>query len=175
MSQTITYEVLEEAELKIWTLDALKNYLRVSHEYDDQLITNLLNCAVDLAAQHIGLALRKKTVLMKVKDLQTDLKLKYVPVSNIIKVSEIGDKKKTEIKKDLAIFEQTRSMISFDESLHRKDYEIIYEAGFGDDLPRTIQIGILLMLEKMYERGGDTQITDLEVYRFFQCHRQVRI
>ena len=43
------YKILAIEKPEIWSLDEIKNYLRVTHDYDNNLITNLLNASIMMA------------------------------------------------------------------------------------------------------------------------------
>lgn len=51
----INYVVLNIKKVEIWPLEEVKNYLRISHEYDDKLINNLIATSIDVAELFTGL------------------------------------------------------------------------------------------------------------------------
>ena len=51
---SITYNPIATYIENIWSIDQVKNYLRISHDYDDELLENLLNTAIEYAENFTG-------------------------------------------------------------------------------------------------------------------------
>jgi len=79
----INYVVSSIKSVEIWPLEEVKNYLRISHEYDDKLIANLTATAIDSAELFTGLSLHIKQVNCKVTGVLDVVRLKYIPILEI--------------------------------------------------------------------------------------------
>jgi len=79
--------VIELFPQKLWKLEAIKNYLRISHSYDDNLIENLINAAIIAAENFINLhlVLRNVHFICNVRNTQ-NFTLKYKPINKVKKL-----------------------------------------------------------------------------------------
>ncbi len=171
----INYNITAIDNIKIWPLDEVKNYLRISYEYDDQLIVNLISAAIDAAESFTGLSLHVKHVVCVVSNIVGNLYLKYIPVLQINKMSLLSKKEKRDIKNDFGYIQKNNSSLYFKDKYLGKNIEIKYEAGYRDIIPRAIQYGILLHVASMYENSEDGITLSSQIKDLYNPYRVVKL
>lgn len=195
MTKNISYQIIEKKPLKLWELDYLKNYLRITHDYDDALIMSLLEAAIEMAENYTGLSLHQKVIRIHIKQLiSSSINLKYLPILDVLGASEIinnqGDKQ--EIKsKDLEL-DREGGLLKISKSFWSKEVEIVYIAGHQlpnaslssfqeaykievQQVPFPVQTGILLLLEMFYERGQEENVSHYEALKHLMPYRKLKI
>ena len=100
--------------VEIWPLEEVKNYLRISHEYDDKLIANLTATAIDSAELFTGLSLHIKQVNCKVTGVLDVVRLKYIPILEIGEIYLLEKGAKNNITNDFGHVHTDNAYLSFD-------------------------------------------------------------
>ncbi len=96
----VIVKVIEAQHQKIWSLEEVKNYLRVSHSYDDKLIGSLVETAVSAAENFTNLSLAIKHVELTCRlNGRGVAPLKHSPVIEITKVSMVEGQQQVELHK----------------------------------------------------------------------------
>ena len=173
------YKILEKTQQSICKLDDIKNYLRISHTYDDTLINKLILSAIDAAENFLRVSLTPKLILFTVHSPGQKLfQLLYKPV---IKISSIliqhknTDQSITDLKYEL---HETNGILSLQKALQA--YEILvlqYLSGFEEiEIPNAIQHGIFMHISEMYEREEITASgLSQEIKNLYQPYRSLKI
>lgn len=156
---SIRYKILNTEAQSLLHIDAVKNHLRVSHNYDDELIHRLIASAIASAEKFLGIGLLKRKIGLKVLNNVVHLanrriKLIYPPIINITKcVTCING-----VEKELNILPKNIDFVEGIvqiEPLTQCDSEIIleYDSGLSvQDTPIPIMQGILMHVGDMYDR-----------------------
>jgi len=110
----INYVVSSIKSVEIWPLEEVKNYLRISHEYDDKLIANLTATAIDSAELFTGLSLHIKQVNCKVTGVLDVVRLKYIPILEIGEIYLLEKGAKNNITNDFGHVHTDNAYLSFD-------------------------------------------------------------
>jgi uncharacterized phiE125 gp8 family phage protein len=153
MQQKIDYTILEVVSKEIWPLAEVKNYLRVSHDYDDNLIANLIISAVESAELFTGLSLSIRKIRCLVEYSQASLRLKYVPVIEISKVTCLCDHGiQEEITNNFGYTDRANNIIHFNPEHINRAIIVEYQAGYINEIPRNIQHGILMHVAAIYDQ-----------------------
>ncbi|WP_316353510.1 head-tail connector protein [Candidatus Trichorickettsia mobilis] len=91
-----SFKIIEILPQELWQLNEVKNYLRISDDYDDNLITNLIDTALVAAENFIGLSLINKHIEFRAKlQKQQQFVLKYQPIQKIEEIFTEKDEEKT--------------------------------------------------------------------------------
>lgn len=170
-------ELVSKNKIQVITLKFAKEYLRVDHNYDDQLIEQMMDTAYDMAVNYMGIQLHESKWKMTIYgNFPSWVKLIYAPISKIEHVKlfkhngEIGYLSNDKYYLDLK-----------HEVLHIKNFysvqkaEIQYFTGFNTEkFPAAIKQGILEHLSKLYDfRGGD-QAIPLAAKNLYQSYKRIK-
>ncbi|RTK92292.1 MAG: phage gp6-like head-tail connector protein [Rickettsiales bacterium] len=165
---TIYYNIAETFfDDLLFTLEELKNYLRVSCDYDDQLIINLSRTAIADAENTIGISLHSKKIIANIICSKNIQKLRYPKIKEIISVQVITQGKKIDITNSYGFFESTSNQLYLNAEYKDQNIEVEYISSYGNkEIPYPIKQGVLMHIALMYELSENnlqmnTQIKDL--------------
>ena len=82
---------------EIWPLEEVKNYLRISHKYDDNLIQSLIESATEAAENFTGLSIYQRQIECKIQNAKSDFTLRYLPILRVEEVFVIKKGRKDKI------------------------------------------------------------------------------
>ena len=170
------YKILKRHEQRFITLDSIKNYLRISHDYDDEWIMSLVNATIEAAES-----------FLRSKVLKSDIEV-------IIEYNSGGAKIALPVSPVLSVTKITARSNGHDTVLHAEDYElrseyivlgnlplwhylkIEYVAGFEDaEIPHMLRQGIMLHIAEMYDNRGTVSSISSEVQKLYQPYRKMMI
>ena len=151
------FKVIELKALKLWSLDEVKNYLRVSHNYDNEIIQSLIGSAIDSAENFLGLSLHRRTVVFTCNlPGKRGFHLKFHPVIEVSEVSLKFAENVQELSKEDYYLDPEYSTLYLKQALGREELKIIFSAGSQpSEIPDAIKQGILLHTCAMYDREND--------------------
>lgn len=169
-------ELLEMSKDNFITLTKAKQYLRIEHDLDNELIEEMLEIAIIAAENYIGLSLKKSLwKLVFCDDLPNQIKFKNNPVNKIISVNLYNaNDERYELNEDDYIFNKVREELLFKRYYFIKKAEVIYEAGYFE-LPLPIKQGVLEHLAKLYDLRGSDQALPISAKSLYQSYKRVRI
>jgi hypothetical protein len=174
MCNNINYQILSVQEQELWSLMEVKNYLRVSHENDNKLISNLIRASIVYAEQFLGVNFFISKITCLIEQAPSYLRLKHKPIV-INKVFHIIDEEdKKDITKEFGYMDSYSQKISIAQEYWQRKLEINYEAGLGDKIPKPVLQGILMHIGYMYDFGENSvnilsEIKEIYLpYRFFK-------
>lgn len=175
-----TFKIQKIMDQRIWTLAQIKNYLRISHNYDDELISTIILTAISAVENYTGMHFVQKKVeyiAISQSRLKFDLKFRTILEINTIKITD-DITSKTLLAGDYTI-DYSRSIIYLIEPLTANQKLVIeFTVGFQQDLiPPTIKQGILIHICEMYDRDGESGITGFsnEIKNLYSPYRLMRI
>ncbi len=172
----INYTITDIRNIEIWPLIEVKNYLRISHDYDDRLLLNLLNSATESAEMFLGINLNIKSLRVKINKGSDVIRLKYVPILDIETVSLEDANGKSNIMDDFGDIQTDGLTISLNSKYIARDLEIEYQAGYrGDSIPKAIQHGILMHVSEMYENSIDAVSLSSQIKDLYTPYRIMKI
>lgn len=180
MRKKIWYEILEEIKPKenesIFSLSFVKNYLRVSHNHDDELLQLLITAAIERAEQYTAQQITQKIVKVHIPALAEVNEMNYAPLKRIEEVIIEVEHDKEKVSKGLAISRDGKAIILREEGFIGKKAEIIFLAGYSPHLlPSHFKEGILYLISRSYE-SDILQASDHSLLAsLFSVHRKVRI
>jgi uncharacterized phiE125 gp8 family phage protein len=158
----------------IWSLEAIKNNLRITHDHDDAVIENLIDAAVNAAENFTSLSLKLRNIKLVVYryDQARGVKLKYSPVFaiNTINEKDVGPDEYY-IDRDLYKL-YIKPHINTDKTL-----TITYQAGFTQSLiPAGVKQGILAHIANMYDKSEELGGVLSEVIRsYYMPYKFLRV
>ncbi len=161
----VNYFIKDIKAEEIWPVEEVKNYLRISHKYDDNLIQSLIESATEAAENFTGLSIHQRRIECKIQNAKSDFTLRYLPILSAEEVYLVEKDKKEKITDKFGHANTNTNQIHFNDEYVGQDVEIKYIAGLAQ-IARTIAHGILMHVASMYEHlengtNLNSQIRDL--------------
>jgi uncharacterized phiE125 gp8 family phage protein len=171
----MSYKILHRADIEIFRLPEVKNYLRISHDYDDMWLGELINSSIEAAENFLRLKLvatRIETIFQAPQS--RTIKLPLMPIARIISLTAKISEAKTELIENYEIDE---GILKLQHLPTNQSLKVEYIAGFEDQskIPSAIRQGILLHTAQTYESQGSASSISSEVERLYQPYRRMRI
>lgn len=172
----VDYKIIKMRAIEIWPKEEVKNYLRVGHNYDDNLIKNLIDSAVEMAEKFLSISLNERHIICNIKSALDKISIKHVPCKNLNKVYLLDKEgNKTDISNNYGRFNHNLNTIFLNNKYFGKDLEIEYIAGYENDIPRPIKHGILLHIASMYDQSEYEYELNDKIKNLYTPYRQMRI
>lgn len=171
----IEHKVVETQDVVLWSLEEVKNYLRVAHDNDDNLVRNLLKAAIINAEQFLGTSIFKRKITCVVQRAPDYVDLKYQPVFEIANVAIVQEEDRQDITDNFGYFFKDAQRVSINNRYKNRKLEISYEAGWGENTPSAISHGILMQIGRMYDFGENSNVLTKEIYDFYLPYRVLKI
>ena len=165
----MAWKVTTAPAKEVWTLNEVKNYLKVDTSADDTLITTLLQSAREVAERYLNQALITQTITEKLDRLNSPVL--YLSVSPVIAVSsfQYADSQNTtqtynSINYIVDNFEKpARLSVAYGKTWptlygNINDVTITYTAGYGTEpsgVPMQIRQAVLMMVADGYDNRED--------------------
>ncbi|WPY00223.1 Phage gp6-like head-tail connector protein [Candidatus Trichorickettsia mobilis] len=173
-----SFKIIELLPQELWQLSEVKNYLRISDDYDDNLITNLIDTAISSAENFIGLSLVNRRIEFRAKlQKQQQFVLKYQPIRTITEIFTEKDENKTVLNNEQYYFDTTHSSLHLLQPINTTTLVVHYISGFSsNNTPSTIKYGILLHVAEMYDREAALENSFSSAVRnLYLPYRQLKI
>ncbi len=173
MYQTI--ELLKRAKPNFISLKAAKQYLRIDHLHDDEMIEELIEVAISAAADYTGLSLVESSLKIIIyDDLPSSIKLIHQPVSQIEQFKLCRHNGEIiYLSKEHYSLEGENIKVKRHYAIERA--EITYKVGYSKErLPVSIKQGMLEHLTKLYDLRGSDQTLPLAAKSMYQAYKRVR-
>lgn len=171
----IRYEVISKNTDPILDLDEVKNYLRISHNYDDQLIVNLVQAAVEYAENFTGKMINETHVLCKISKANSLIVLQHFPIKDLLSVEFLEKGKTKDITNLYGAVSMVESKIKLNPSFRGKDILINYNCGYGKDLPMILKMTLMKHVCNMYEFNTDVTEVHNDINRSYASYRKLKI
>ncbi len=157
----VNYKIGETIFAELHTLAEIKNYLRVTHDYDDQLIFNLYQTAIIAAENLLGVSINVKIITALVDKAAKFIKLRHTKIIEIKSVNILDDKGKLDITNSYGSFDSNVNQLQINEKYINRNLEIEYVSSFyNNEILPPIKQGILMHIALMYEYSDhNAQIT----------------
>ncbi|MFK7974217.1 MAG: head-tail connector protein [Rickettsiaceae bacterium] len=171
----IKHSITETNKVKAWSLEQVKNYLRVSYDYDDALIVSQLETAIEAAENFIGISLYTRHIVTMIQNSAKEFCLKYSNIQNINSVNLHSGQTKSVITNLYGSINQ-RNQIFLNAPYVNKDIEIEYIAGYKEsEIPTPIKQGILMHIALMYAHlEGDVTLNS-KIHDLYLPYRIIKI
>jgi len=148
----MAWKITTQPANEIFTLQEVKDYLKVDDSTEDALITTLLQSARQAAERYLNQALITQTITEKLDRLQ--LSTIYLSVSPVISASNyVVDTFEKPARLSLAYGKTWPTLYG-----NINDVTITYTAGYGSEssaVPGQIKQAILLMITDAYDNRQD--------------------
>lgn len=137
------------------TLAETKLYLRVDHNDEDMLITEMIAAAREAAEQHMHRSLiTQQWKLAFDQCLPARIALPMGPVQSVVRISTLDEAMSvSDISSTSYYLNAGKTHLKLTTSVSGHQIEIIYSAGYGDAsaVPKAIRQGMLLHIGALYD------------------------
>jgi uncharacterized phiE125 gp8 family phage protein len=168
----MTHKIIHVADQELFRLPEIKNFLRISHDYDDAWLPNILQGSIEAAENFLRLTLLARRVEIRAENIrQSKFILPLRPIAEILEIKA----HKGEVVTDIRNYKLSDETIKFS-NLPAYDYiTIIYNSGYLDQskIPSAIKQGILLHVAEIYDSHGANAALSDEVRKLYQPHRKM--
>ena len=170
----VSYFVKDIKTQEIWPLEEVKNYLRISHKYDDNLIQSLIESATEAAENFTGLSINQRRIECKIQNAKSNFTLRYLPILSVEEVFLVKKEQKDKITNKFGYANTTTNRIHLNDDYVDQDIEIEYIAGHKK-IARTISHGILMHVASMYEHSENGTNLNSQIRDLYLPYRIVKI
>lgn len=170
-----SYQVTEIKPQDIFTLDEVKNFLRVSYDHDDDLINNLISAAIATAEEFIGITILQRQIEFKTYTNNRFCYLKYGLVHQILEISIMKDHNKNILNQDQYSFCASKNKVELSKSYISTQITVKYVAGmFKETISNSLRQALLMHISIMYERT-DNNILPNEIRSIYLLKRKYKL
>ncbi len=173
------FKVISLSPQTIWSLEEVKNYIRIEANYDNELITSLMDAAIIAAENFTNLCLFTRRIEFTSNiQYQQHFQLKYHPIKSVEKVllkTQKGEEFQLEDKQYCV--DHKRQTLLLTNELNCEEVIVNYISGFDKiTTPPSIKHGILMHIAEMYDRESATTVAmSQEIKNLYLPYRHFRI
>lgn len=168
-------ERLQASKANFITLKLAKQYLRVNHSYDDEMIEDMLDIVCVAAENYTSRKLKKATWKMTIYgDLPIRVKLIHG------RINKIDSFKLYKKNGEVSYLSSDYYVLGNNEFNMKRHFiiekaEVIYSVGYEmNDLPSPIKQGMLEHLARIYDMRGSDQVLPVAARNLYQPYKRVR-
>ncbi|MCC8369794.1 MAG: head-tail connector protein [Rickettsia endosymbiont of Stiretrus anchorago] len=176
MPQKNNFQITKIFPQEVWSLEQVKNYMRVEANYDDDLILGLIDAAITAAENFTKLNFISKQIKFVCNIYgKREFLLKYNPVLRILKVTKKFKDQENELTLDDYVIDQ--NILALTKSLNNEELTVEYISGYDkDNIPHAIKHGIMLHIAEMYDRQAQNCVgLSKEVKNLYLPYRNIRM
>ncbi|KAJ6644983.1 NAD kinase [Pseudolycoriella hygida] len=135
----------------IWSLEEVKNYLRLEADYDNGLISDLIDAAIIAAENFTNLAIISRLVEFTCYTLnKQQFQLKYAPVKSIEKVILQTEEGRWELSAKEYYIEPDLALFALRQQQEYQELLVNYSSGFDSTtIPPSVKQGILMHIAEI--------------------------
>ncbi len=171
----LKYQILEKESKAILKLKEVKNFLRISHDYDDSLVKELILAATEYAENFIGKFINVRKIQCSVFRSKRKINIKYTPFNKLISADKIVKDKAEDITDSFDESNLGESYIEINPIYIDQDMIIKFCCGYGEKTPQAIKMGILKNVAAMYELNENSLDPVDEVRNLYLPYRAFKI
>ncbi len=171
----ISYEIQKD-QAAIFELTYIKDFLKITHDYENALLEQLLQTSVSYVENFLRMHITKAIIQTKIEECQKVIILKYPRINHILSVFLDKNNIQEDILDSFGVADYGANKITFAEKCLGQNIYINYQTGFTpDNIPPQIKHGILLHLSKIYEQPDNTIVIDKQIGELLQPYRIIKI
>lgn len=172
------FKVIELIPQRIWTMVDVKNYMRIEGDYDDSLISSLIEAAIVAAENFTKMSIvsRRVEFVCNINNRKV-FNLRYRPITQLVKIIAATGNKRTELQNEQYFVDVDYSILFLNQRLDEETLLVEYIAGFDQgSVPQSIRHGILMHIAEMYDRERqDTVSLSMEIKNLYLPYRQLKV
>lgn len=171
----LKYQILEKEDESALTVEEVKNFLRLSHDYDDSLVKDLIQAATDYAENFTGKFINTRIVKCLVFQADKEIHIKYAPLNKVLSVEKIVKDQLKDISDSFGEIDLNEALLEVNPIYHGQDIIIKFSCGYKEKVPYAIKMGILKHVSAMYELSEDSLDPVEEVRNLYLPFRSFKI
>ncbi|BBJ31441.1 hypothetical protein RAS_05500 [Rickettsia asiatica] len=143
------FQIIKIFPQEVWSLEQVKNYIRVEAIYDDDLIVGLIDAAITVAENFTKLNFISKQIkfICNISG-KGKFSLKYNP---LLKIKKKFKDQENDLAADDYVIEQ--NILTLHKALSNEELTVKYISGYDkNNIPHAIKHGIMLHIAEMYDR-----------------------
>lgn len=156
-------------------LKEVKTYLKITNNYDDELLNNLISSVVCRCENYTGLSLITKTWRADYPSLNKKLLIPFRPLKKVNKITILNSYNKTEAQIIENLYSVLDDTILFHAALPYGKISVQFEAGFGDKhsyIPLDLKLTMTNHVAFLYEERGNQNATfSMKAYNDFRFYK----
>ena len=163
------FQIIKTFPQEVWSLEQVKNYMRVEVSYDDDLIIGLIDAAITAAENFTKL----NFILKQIKFIcnisgKKEFLLKYNPLIKITKIKkQFKDQENDLAAGDYAI---EQNLLTLNKALSNEELTVEYISGYDkNNIPHAIKHGIMLHIAEMYDRQATNCVGLSKEVKIYIC------
>lgn len=171
----ISYEIQQD-QSAIFELSYIKDFLKITHDYEDILLGQLLQISVSYVENFLRMRVTKTIVNAEIKECQKVIILKYPHINQILSIILEKNNIQEDILNSFGVADYFTNKITFADKYIGQNICISYQSGFTpENIPLQIKHGILLHLSKTYEQPDNPIFIDQQIKELLQPYRIIKI
>lgn len=171
----LKYQILEKKDEAILKLKEVKNFLRISHNYDDSLVKDLIQAAIDYAENFTGKFINIRIVQCSVLQANRKIHVKYTPFNKVLSAEKILQDGIEDISDSIGENNSEESSLEINSIYVDQDMILKFSCGYGENIPQAIKMGILKHVSAMYELNENSLDPVDEVRNLYLPYRSFKI
>lgn len=169
MESHYSYKILGRSGQELINIEDIKKYLRISNSEDDNILTLMIESAIQYAENFMKISLVNKDIEVNV----TNSNKAYLPFTPVAKITSII------IEDEEANIEDAFIEGNFLIMPHISctKLKLQYIAGYEDieSIPAPIIQGIMVHIASMYDGRGEDLVPHINVLQMYQPYRKIKI
>lgn len=171
----ISYEIQQDKSAVV-ELNHIKDFLKITHDYEDILLEQLLQTSLSYVENFLGMSISKAIIKADIEECKKVIVLKYPRINQILSIILEKDKVQEDILNSFGVADYRANKITFADKCIGHNICINYQIGFtSDNIPPQIKHGILLHLSKIYEQPDNPIFLDKQIKELLQPYRVIKI
>lgn len=171
----LKYQILDRENQAILTLKEVKNFLRLSHDYDDLLVKDLIQASIDYAENFTGKFIDIRKVQCSVFQASNKIHIKYVPFNKVLSAEKKLQSGYEDIGDSIGEINKDESLLEINPLYIDSDIIIKFICGYGKNTPKAIKTGILKHVSSMYELNENALDPVEEIRNLYLPYRSFKI
>jgi len=171
----LKYQILKKENAAVLTVEEVKNFLRLSHDYDDFLVKDLIQAAIDYAENFTGKFINVRTTECFVSKSDKEIRIKYAPLNTVLSVEKIVKGNPEDISDSFGEINLDSALLKINPKYVGEDLVIKFDCGYKEKVPYAIKMGILKHVSAMYELNENSLDPVEEVRNLYLPFRLFKI
>lgn len=171
----LKYQILEKGNEAVLTMEEVKNFLRLSHDYDDSLVKDLIQAATDYAENFTGKFINTRVIKCLVFQADKEIRIKCTPLNKILSAEKVVKGELKDISSSLGEINLDEALLEVNSIYVGHDMAIKLSSGYGEKVPYAIKMGILKHVSAIYELNENSLDPVEEVRNLYLPFRSFKI
>lgn len=160
---------------KVIELLDVKHFHRITYDYDDNLLEDLISSALEYAENFTNTQIRLAEIDACIESAAPKIALKFPKIQNISQLLLIVKSKKITLDKEHINFDPQRNLLTLSEDFIGRDLVVKYKSGYKTaEIPGALKQGLLLHIGQLYEQNYSPEISR-QIKELYSPYRFLKI